>query len=358
MAATTNIGDTSLAVTNSASRLRFFLGQLLTQRDLQAEQSYHVLLRRLMQREILGTGTVAGLEVTHPTAGSPEADSFVIVGAGLALDPDGRELLIEKDVQLQIAAAPLTPNTTPFPPSTTPDSATVLATDINTRFGLPAGTVTSAHVNTLIADLQEAGLIMASDPTPVSTLRGLLAQLPTTLPPPIPTDPADLPAFFQDQLVSIVHLGLEYAENGTEPSPAIVDASCCAGTACFPTRTNEGVLINVSETPFPAVADPQETFRACLTAGGALACADIKSRLASCIFDMWRDLASVTDPCSDTVFPVVPLAVVSWSLYPRAGGRILNIDNLSERPLALGIPATRVLAEVLGGCTSEESGGT
>lgn len=355
MAATTNIGDASLAVTNSASRLRFFSVQLLTQRDLQAEQSYHVLLRRLMQREILGTGTVAGLAVEHPTAGTPEADSFVIVGAGLAVDPDGRELLIEKDVQLQIAAAPLTPNTTPFPPSTTPDSTAVLATDMNTRFGLPANTVKSTDVDTLIADLQAAGLIFATDPTPVTTLRGLIAQLPTTTPNPIPSD---LPAFFEDQLVSIVHIGLEYTENGAEPSPAIVDASCCAGTACFPGRTNEGVLITVSETPFPAIADPQETFRACLTAGGTLSCPDIKTRLANCIFDMWRTMASVTDPCGDTLFPVVPLAVVSWSLFPRAGGRILTIDNISERPLALGVPATRVLAEVLAGCTSEETGGT
>jgi hypothetical protein len=355
MPATTNIGDTSLAVTNSASRLRFFLGQLLTQRDLQAEQSYHVLLRRLMQREILGTGTVAGLEVTHPTAGSPEADSFVIVRAGLAIDPDGRELLIEKDVQLQIAAAPFTPNATPFPPSTTPDTAAVLATDINTRFGLPAGTVTAAHVNTMITDLQEAGLIFTTDPTPVGTLRTLIAQLPTTTPDPIPAS-ADIPAFFEDQLVSFGHVGLEYAENGSEPSPAIVDASCCAGTACFPTRTNEGVLINVSPTPFPDIADPQETFRACLNEGGTLACDDIKTRLAACIFDMWRDMAPVTDPCGGTAFPVVPLAAISWSLFPRAGGRILTIDNISERPLALGGPATRVLAEVLAGCT-EESGG-
>ena len=355
MAATTNIGDASLAVTNSASRLRFFSGQLLTQRDLQAEQTYHVLLRRLMQREILGTGTVAGLAVQHPTAGTPEADSFVIVEAGLAIDPDGRELLIEKSVQLQIAAAPLTPNTTPFPPSTTPDSATVLATDINTRFGLPTNTMKAADVNTLIVDLQAAGLMFTTDPTPVTTLRGLVAQLPTTTPNPIPTD---LPAFFEDQLVSIVHVGLEYAENGAEPSPAIVDASCCAGTACFPGRTNEGVIITVSETPFPTIADPEETFRGCLIADGALNCADIKTRLANCIFEMWRAMASVTDPCGGTQFPVVPLAVVSWSLYPRAGGRILTIDNISERPLALGVPATRVLAEVLAGCTSEESGGT
>jgi hypothetical protein len=358
MAGTTNIGDTSLAVTNSASRLRFFLGQLLTQRDLQAEQSYHVLLRRLMQREILGTGTVAGLEIAHPTAGSPEADSFVIVRAGLAIDPDGRELLIEKDVQLQIAAAPLTPNTTPFPPSTTPDSTSVLATDINTRFGLPTGTVTAAIVTTMINDLIAAGVIFTTDPAPVTTLRGLIAQLPTTTPDPIPA-PADLPAFFEDQLVSIVHVGLEYAENGAEPSPAIVDASCCAGTACFPARTNEGVLINVSETPFPDIADPQDTFRTCLLAGGTtLDCADIKTRVADCIFEMWRDLAAVSDPCAGTAFPVVPLAVVSWSLFPRAGGRILKIDNISERPLALGVPATRVLAEVLAGCTTEEPGGS
>jgi hypothetical protein len=351
MAATSNIGDASLAVTNSASRLRFFLGQLLTQRDLQAEQSYHVMLRRLMQREILGIGTVAGLKIDRPAAGSAEADSFVIVRAGLAIDPDGRELLIEKDVLLQIAAAPLTPNATPFPPSTTPDAPAVLATDMNTRFGLPPLAMTDADVNQLIGDLQAAGLMFTSDPAPVTTLRGLVAQLPATTPDPVPDD---LPGFFQDQLVAKVHIGLQYQESGGEPSPAVVDASCCAGVACFPARTNEGVLIAVSDTQFPDIVDPQAKIRECLVAGGTLACTEIKDRLADCLFERWRPVAGATDPCAGAAFPAVPMAVVTWSLYPRPGGRILTIDNFSERLLALGVPAVRALAEVLAGCTVEE----
>ena len=50
-----------LTVASGVARLSYFYGQLLTQRDLHAEQRYHLGLRRLMQREAFGTGTVAGL---------------------------------------------------------------------------------------------------------------------------------------------------------------------------------------------------------------------------------------------------------------------------------------------------------
>src|SRR5690606_39229634 len=78
---------------SSLERLRFFFGQLLTQRDLEAEQRYHLTLQRLTQRETFGTGTVAGLGVT--AAGQDVAPLSVFVNPGLAFDPDGRELILE-----------------------------------------------------------------------------------------------------------------------------------------------------------------------------------------------------------------------------------------------------------------------
>jgi hypothetical protein len=63
---------------SSVARLRYFFGELLTQRDLEAEQHYHVLMRRLVQREAFGTGTVAGLEVVA----EHEAKGHRATGAG------------------------------------------------------------------------------------------------------------------------------------------------------------------------------------------------------------------------------------------------------------------------------------
>jgi hypothetical protein len=211
----------------------------------------------------------------------------------------------------------------------------------------------SAEVNALINTLVDDGLISASDPNQVTTLRSQLAQLPTTLPDPLP---GTLNEFFRDSLVADAHVGLEYREDGTEPSPAIVDASCCAGTSCFPTRTQEGVFIAVSATAFPAIADPHQQALDSLgpppTTGGAVDCAALQQNLATAVFGLWRDIAPVTDACGDALFPIVPLAFVHWSRYAGAGGQILSIDNFSERPLAPGGPVLRALSESLAGCAS------
>lgn len=355
MATSTTNGNPALTVTNSAARLRYFLGQLLTQRDLAAEQQYHVMLRRLLQREVLGTGTVAGLEIKRPTAGTPEAERFVILGAGLAIDPDGRELLVEKDVPIELADPAAVPNTTPFPPSAA-ESAATLATDIRTRFQLPASVpFTATDVTQLIADLKAAGLIAASDNPGITTLRGHVAKIPTPAPTPTPNPFRE---FLFDALVGIAHIGLQYREDGADPAPAIVDASCCAGTTCFPSRTQEGVFIAMSDTAFPAIADPHDQLLACLGApprnAGVLDCDTFRANLAACIFDMWRPLARVTDSCGDAVLPVVPLATTTWSRYAHAGGQVLLIDNVSERLLALGVPALRAVTDSLAGCLSED----
>ena len=60
---TTAAAKDLLTVASGVARLHYFYGQLLTQRDLSAEQHYHLELRRLLQREAFGTGTVAGLRV-------------------------------------------------------------------------------------------------------------------------------------------------------------------------------------------------------------------------------------------------------------------------------------------------------
>ena len=89
-------------VKNTLSRVRYFFGQLLTQRDLEAEQEFHLRLQRLSQRETFGTGTVSGLRVSWELDGQyPPRSVFVL--PGLAIDPDGRELLLERAVCVPLA---------------------------------------------------------------------------------------------------------------------------------------------------------------------------------------------------------------------------------------------------------------
>src|SRR4051794_4954168 len=89
-------------VPGAVSRVRFFFGQLLGHRDREAEQHFHVVLRRLGQREAFGTGTVAGLKVVAEQGGKT-APRSVFVLPGFALDPDGRELLLASPTAVEVA---------------------------------------------------------------------------------------------------------------------------------------------------------------------------------------------------------------------------------------------------------------
>ena len=91
-------------------RVNFFTGQFLTERDLRAEQDYHIGKHRLHNRRLHGWGTVCGLRVVqHP---APECrDRFVIIEPGLALDCCGHEILVRERiyVDLQKHLAPADP---------------------------------------------------------------------------------------------------------------------------------------------------------------------------------------------------------------------------------------------------------
>src|SRR4051812_16797946 len=101
-------------VKNSLTRVRYFFGQLLTQRDLEAEQLFNLRLQRLIQRETFGTGTVRGLKVQPNLNGGPTPPTSVFITPGLAMDPDGRELLLENAVCVPVAEQPLQPGNFPF----------------------------------------------------------------------------------------------------------------------------------------------------------------------------------------------------------------------------------------------------
>jgi hypothetical protein len=77
-------------------RNRYFRGKLLTVADYQAEQLYMIQRRRILNRAMLGWGVVSGFQLRLE-------GRVVGVGAGVALDRCGRELVACETVQLASA---------------------------------------------------------------------------------------------------------------------------------------------------------------------------------------------------------------------------------------------------------------
>ncbi len=73
--------------------------------DLLAEQEYLLSRHRLHNRLLHGCGVVCGLTVKpHPRARC--AGDWVVVGAGIAIDAFGRELIVAEDTAQQLPVAP------------------------------------------------------------------------------------------------------------------------------------------------------------------------------------------------------------------------------------------------------------
>jgi hypothetical protein len=83
-------------------RNNYFVGKRLTPDSFQVEQDYVIGRRRLLNRNLYGTGIVCGLGVTGapPAPGEVGASGRLSVGAGLALDGCGRELVQEGPICL------------------------------------------------------------------------------------------------------------------------------------------------------------------------------------------------------------------------------------------------------------------
>jgi hypothetical protein len=369
----TQITGDLLEVPSGVARLRYFYGQLLTQRDLQAEQRYHLLLQRLLQREALGTGTVAGLRIDPAALPVQEC---VVVRAGLALDPEGRELVLPNDVSVKIAEAVKTPSTAAPYVTGTPDyAAATVATQVRTFWGASFG---ASDVADLSARLKAAGLTGTLSDGPGDTYPFTAAQLNKLALPAIEgvftaaqLNKLALPASFslppgqtlleylEGALVGTTYLGLRYLERGREPSPAVLDGSCCGEAACFPARLEEGVMIVA--TPFAPVKDPYQDAREWMSARmadaenppgavypGHVTAPVIRGAFCEYLIGAFRGLPPSDDPCTSPEPPVVPLALAYWSRFARetsGTSRILSIDNGSLRPLAPGVPAVRALFE-------------
>jgi hypothetical protein len=84
---------------NSAERVNFFTGQVLTAEDLQAEQDYFRTRLRRLNLAAFGIGVVDGLEVTVAADGGS-----IHVSPGIAVDARGEELVVDQSVTATIPA--------------------------------------------------------------------------------------------------------------------------------------------------------------------------------------------------------------------------------------------------------------
>lgn len=79
-----------------SQRNRYYSGKRMRSADYELEQAYHIGRRRLVNRAMLGWGVIEGFEVRDRPRG-------VTVGAGLALDARGRELVAREATRLREA---------------------------------------------------------------------------------------------------------------------------------------------------------------------------------------------------------------------------------------------------------------
>ena len=85
-------------------RLNYFNGQRLVAADLRVEQDYHIRVRRWLNRTLYTPGIAGGLEVQLSTT-SPRK---VIVGAGVAIDTLGREVILVEATEVEVVGVPST----------------------------------------------------------------------------------------------------------------------------------------------------------------------------------------------------------------------------------------------------------
>jgi len=90
--------DKTVCDYNEFRRPRYFHGMLLDDKDFLAEQAYHASKRRLLNRNLHGSGVVCGLDL-NAKCGSQAIE----VTPGLALDCCGNEIWVANAVALDLA---------------------------------------------------------------------------------------------------------------------------------------------------------------------------------------------------------------------------------------------------------------
>jgi hypothetical protein len=79
-------------------RLNYYNGQRLEAADFKLEQDYHIRVRRWLNKSLYSAGIADGLEV-QKDKGDPQQ---VIVSPGLALDSEGREIILLEETRIKV----------------------------------------------------------------------------------------------------------------------------------------------------------------------------------------------------------------------------------------------------------------
>jgi hypothetical protein len=87
-------------------RLKYFTHQFLREQDFEAEQNYHIAMRRLHNRSVHGWGVVEGLVVRKKN------DKEITIDPGVAIDGEGREIILANQVTRDLSS--LERNSRPF----------------------------------------------------------------------------------------------------------------------------------------------------------------------------------------------------------------------------------------------------
>lgn len=82
------------SVPNPVQRLRYFDGEYLRSYDFTDEQSYHIEMRRLMNRKLHLHGVVYGLELVQDEDSISGGPYFFSISPGVAIDKMGREIIV------------------------------------------------------------------------------------------------------------------------------------------------------------------------------------------------------------------------------------------------------------------------
>jgi hypothetical protein len=84
-------------------RLKFYNGQRLEADDLKLEQEYHMRVRRWLNKSLYSAGIAHGLEVHYePGRVDEKGRAVLVVTPGLALDMEGREMILVDEGTLPI----------------------------------------------------------------------------------------------------------------------------------------------------------------------------------------------------------------------------------------------------------------
>jgi hypothetical protein len=135
-------------------RLHYFNHQFLVEADFTDEQTYHLDMRRRLNRLLYTFGIAEGLEVAK------SADKTVTVRPGVALDRLGREIIVEVDHVVDLS------NATQFPAN-----ATVVITVAYQEQESDPTTATGVSGNTRITEQPNIQAVTTAPPTDGTVIR-------------------------------------------------------------------------------------------------------------------------------------------------------------------------------------------